>query len=284
MKKDNFASTGGEQFELESQKEEKIVLDIQEEQEVTGVLLDGKVQEDESTGSVVKDAFNKTNKWFIKHSAVKVGDKATFFHLLAVMVNSGIPMIKSLKSLALQIEKSPRLKMIIEEVGAEIEEGSSLSVAMGHYPDVFFEQELGMIKSGEASGQLAKVLQALAHDTEKAYTIRRKVKSAMMYPIIVFLLLLAVISAMMIFVIPELTELFATMKQDLPMITKVVIAISDFMIESKFVLMVAILVMIASFMAFKRTQFGRYTLDKMKISYSCVWSPIQKSLSIEVCS
>jgi type IV pilus assembly protein PilC len=191
------------------------------------------------------------------------------------MVNSGIPMVKALSSLVAQMDKNPRMQMIIQQIANDVESGASLSDALQNNSEVFNEQETGMVQSGEASGQLSEVLENLASDTEKAYSIKAKVKSAMMYPIIVVLLLIAVVAAMMIYVIPQLKSLFAANEAQLPMITRIVVAFSDFLVAQKFMFMAGILVLIFFFLIFKKTAIGRYSIDKLKISVP-IFGPLFK--------
>ncbi len=275
--KQDFATSGTESFKIPGQgkNEKRIVLTIQEDTPTEGIVLEkGKLR---STGNPFMDAYNQFNRWLVKHSSVEVKDKATFFHLLAVMVNAGIPMVKALSSLVSQMDKTPRLQMVVEKIRDDVESGASLSEALGSHPDVFAEQEVGMIQSGEASGQLSGVLENLAADTEKAYSIRAKVKSAMMYPIIVILLLFGVVAAMMIFVIPQLKDLFAQNEAELPLITRIVVWISDFMIEQKLVFVAGVVIIGIGFTVFKKTSIGKYLIDKFKISVPIFGSLFRKS-------
>lgn len=273
--KQNFATAGTESFQIKT-NEKPVVLNIQEQKKDEAILIDKKGS-NYSTGNIFTDWMKRINLYFIAHSKVKIQDKATFFHLLAVMINSGIPMTKALRSLVNQLNKSPRLKMIVEELNSDIESGGSLSEAMQKNPDVFNEQEVGMVKSGEASGQLAKVLDNLAKDVEKVYKITGKVKSAMIYPSVIFSLLIAVVVAMLVFVIPKLTDLFASSGAELPLITKTVIAMSDFLITQKVPLLVGLLVFVLAFMSFKKTSIGKALIDKIKINLPIFGSLFRKA-------
>ncbi len=263
-----FATSGTESFKIssEGQKEDKVVLNIQEEKHEAVVLDKKQNRRDIYTGNVLIDTYRKINNYFVEHSSVKPQKKAQFFHLLSVMVNSGIPMIKSLNSLALQTEDSLKLKYVITDLVSAVENGQSLSSALKDHPDVFTEQEIGMVQAGEASGQLSRVLDNLSKDSEKAYQIKSKIKSAMMYPIVILFLLVAVVAVLMIYVIPQLKSLFASMGADLPFLTRVVLAISNFFVEYKVILAVGILLLILGIMIFKKTSIGRYSLDKLKIN------------------
>lgn len=277
--------SGTESYDLSSGKRpdepQGIVLNIQEEKPMSAVLLESTLELEGKGGDDKNDIasrFGAINRYLISKSKVKIDAKSAFYHLLSVMINSGMPMVKALKSLAKQTEKSPRLQIIISEVAAYIEGGSSLSESLSGYPDVFSEQEVGMIQSGEASGQLGKVLARLATDTEKAYRIKGKVKSAMTYPTVIFLLLIAVIVVMMVWVIPQLTQLFASSGQELPLITRIVVGTSDFMINQKFALVGGVLLFALTVSIFKRTTPGQYFFDRLVISLPIFGKLVKMSL------
>lgn len=266
MEGKDFALQNSESFTLPAADvgPERIVLNIQEESG-KGILLDEKLEDEGMTGNFLIDTYKKMNRFFLEHTKVKNQDKTTFLHLLSVMLDAGIPMVKSLKSLILQMEKSPPMQVVLKDVLNRVEAGSSLSEALLAHPNVFTEAEIGMVESGEASGQISRVLETLSEDAEKAQEIRGKVKSAMMYPTIIFCLLLLVVAAMMVYVIPKLTELFAATGGDLPLITRIVIGISDFLINNKFTLIVGIAFIAGFIILFKRTDVGRYTFDNLKL-------------------
>lgn len=274
--KKDFATIDTESFQLGEQLKsdaKRVIINIDEENK-DGIVLDKKDLKGLNQGGFME----AINQYLVAHSKVKIQDKATFFHLLGVMVNAGIPMVTALNSLVAQSEKSPRLKMVVEALASKIEGGTSLSVAMASDPDIFIEQEIGMVQSGEASGQLNKVLENLAKDTEKAYTIKSKVKSAMMYPVIVFMLLIAVIFAMMVFVVPKLTQLFENSGAELPLITRIVVWLSDFMVNQKFVIVVGVIAIYGAVYAFNKTDVGRYFFDGVKIKLPIFGPLFKKSL------
>lgn len=273
VKKD-FATTGTESFVIPAfeEGEDRVIINIQEEHSSEGIILDKDV-----TGAVPGTLwYKKVNFFLVSHSKIKIESKANFFHLLSVMINAGIPMVRALRSLAVQ-EKNAKMVMVIHSMADQIEGGKSLSESALSYSDVFLDQEIGMIRSGEASGQLGRVLESLAHDLEKSYSIQKKVKSAMIYPMMIFLLLIAVVAAMLIFVIPKLTTLFSSNQLELPLITRIVVASSDFMVNQRLLLAVGILVISLFFMLFRKTAIGRYSIDKFKIKVPIFGSLFQKA-------
>jgi len=265
---ENFSTSGGESFKIAGATEKKadFILNIEDENKDGFVLNKDEKKKFSLSTSAALGFLRKANTFLVMHSAVPLEAKANFFHLLGVMISAGVPMVSALKSLAEQTDKSVRLQIVIGELCAKIEEGEKLSDAMLHYPEIFEEQEIGMIQAGESSGQLASVLENVANDVQKAYEIRSKIKSAMIYPAIVFLLLIAVVSLMMIVVVPKLSALFSSTKQELPVLTKVVMAISDFMVNHQIALLFIVLGITIFIMLFKKTDIGREFLDDMKIN------------------
>jgi len=276
--KDNFATSGTESFNLAgeiSAASSGVTLTIEEDSE--GVVLDQISSKKIISSNFFKRWYDKVNNYMVSKSGVKVKEKANFYHLLSVMINAGIPMVKALKSLVSQMQDSPRMATVVTDMAKTIEEGESLSVSMLQFSDIFHEAEMGMIQSGEASGQLSKVLANLATDTEKAYMMKSKVKSAMMYPIVIFSLLIAVIVAMMVYVIPQLTQLFDSMGGDLPGITKAVVFTSDFIIANGMLLAIGLFAMFLIFSFLKKTKEGMYLLDKFKLSIPIFGGLLKKS-------
>jgi len=262
----DFATLGTDSFTLDGQeKGKRVILNISDPDSEGIVLEKKKKRYVKKTGNALVDIYNVVNGFFIRRSKIKLDAKATFFHLLSVMINAGIPMVRALNSLSVQNKKNARLALVVSEMAEKVEGGLSLSKAMEEEGNVFNEQEMGMVKSGEASGQLAKILDNLAKDTSKAYSIRKKVKSAMIYPSIILVLLIAVIVVMMIFVVPKMTDLFSAAGAELPLVTRIVVGISDFFVNQKFVLGVIVVGASLGFLTFRKFYFGRKIIDRVKI-------------------
>ena len=273
----NFANVGTESFDLTKEVAVNGVpmVNLTIDEEKDGVVLEKDAAAMKGGGII--GLYNRLNKALMSRSSVKTKDKATTFHLMSVMINAGIPMVRALKSLYSQMDKNPRMQMVLSALALKIEEGGSLSVAMADFRDVFSDAEISMIESGEESGQLSRVLETLALDTEKAYMIKSKVKSALMYPIIVFLMLIAVMAAMMIYVVPKLTVLFESFGGDLPLITKIVVGISNFLINQGFLIAGVIFVGALFFYFFRKTYSGRFVIDGLKLKIPIFGELLKKS-------
>ncbi|MFA6917714.1 MAG: type II secretion system F family protein [Candidatus Gracilibacteria bacterium] len=243
--------------------EGRIVLNIREDN--GGVILNKSRGLGKLRNLIPANFFGGINQFLIAHSSINDNIKSTFYHLLSVMINAGIPMVNALKALAQQEVQNPRMMMIVYGLAEQVEAGKKLSDAMFVHPDIFAEKDIGMVRSGEASGQLANTLENLANDTLKAYEIKGKIKSAMTYPIVVMGLLLCVFVVMMIFVIPKLTELFSSFGKELPLLTRVVVGMSNFMVSQKLLLAFGVIALLFAFSIFRKTDFGRYYLDLFKL-------------------
>ena len=274
----DFVFSGKEIFDLEKgQKkpaekpdQKAVVLNIDDDVLITekGKKILGKDPTviSQSSGFFLIDWFRKINRYFLMHSGVKDDEKANFFHLLSVMINAGVPVTKSLKSLIGQIEKSSHLYIVVEDLLKRVEEGQSLSEAMSHHDTEFSEMEVGMIESGEAAGQLNKTLENLAADISRRLDTTHKIKSALMYPIAIVLLLIVVLIVMMVFIIPRLSALFERASENLPLITRIVIGISDVLRNYGFLMLAGLLILGLVIKFGKKTRQGKYLFDKFKLN------------------
>ena len=204
-------------------------------------------------------------------------DKATFFRLMAVMVNAGVPLIKSLETIAEQTVNY-KLRTAAFEIAKDIENGGNLSAAMMRYPEIFEEAEIGMIKSGEASGQLNVILKQLASEVEKSASIKRKVKGAMMYPLFIVIVMVVVVAGMMILVVPKISQIFMEGGKQLPALTKFVIAVSGFMSTQWAWIFGGIAGIIFAVMGAYKTEQGKYTIDWILLHLPVFGKMLQMSI------
>ena len=159
--------------------------------------------------------------------SVSPGDLAMVTRQLATLVQSNLPLDESLQAAAAQ-SRSNRIKGILLQVRSRVAEGHTLAYAMGEFPNVFNEMYRAMVKAGEHAGFLGPVLEQLADYTEKRQYTGQKLKMAMIYPFILIAVAVAVISLLMIFIVPELVGIFAHSSRELPLLTRALIVASDF--------------------------------------------------------
>lgn len=214
---------------------------------------------------------DRLNEWVINMSPVSTKSKVTFFRLLATMINAGVSLVKSLHILEAQTE-DPKLKKICASLSHGVEMGQSLSYCMESFPDVFPEAQIGMIRSGEASGKLNDVLIQIADQVEKGNKIAGKIKGAMMYPIAIILVIIVVTGAVVVLVIPKLEDMFGKAGAELPGATRMLISLSNFLLGTPLGLPNWIMMIFGSIGFFiglgmwKKTPAGRYHWDKFILS------------------
>jgi len=158
---------------------------------------------------------------------VKLKDVAVFSRQFATMINSGLSLLRALSILAEQTE-SKVLAAIANEVRLDVEKGSSLSAALAKHPKAFSRLYVAMVRAGEIGGVLDTVLVRLADTIEKQVELRRKVKSAMTYPAVVAFLVFAIVTAMLLFIIPMFQDLYSELGGTLPAPTQLLLNVSAF--------------------------------------------------------
>ena len=169
---------------------------------------------------------------------IKVKDVVVFSRQLSVMASATVPIVQALRILTEQTA-NPRMKKIISEIGDEVDGGAKLSQALSHYPKVFSDFFISMVKSGETSGKLDDVLNYLADQQERDYDLQSKIKGAMIYPTFIVVGLIIVGFLMSIFVLPKLTAILTESGAELPITTKALVWGSDFMKNYWWVVMIA---------------------------------------------
>ena len=177
--------------------------------------------------------------------ATRVGsrDLDTFLWQLASLMKSSIPLLRALTLIGKQT-KNKMLKVVVEDLGERIRQGELLSEAMGQYPDIFNNLTMSMIRTGEKGGSLDEVLYKLADHREKEQEIKRKIQSALAYPIMVVVTGVGTIFLMFTVFLPKLTKLFSNMKQELPLPTKLLMATSGFMSRYGYVFIIGLVFLI----------------------------------------
>jgi general secretion pathway protein F len=175
---------------------------------------------------------------------VNAGEMAMLTRQMATLVESNLPLDECLKATAEQTRK-PRLKAMLLQVRSRVAEGYTLAYAMGEFPQVFNEMYRAMVTAGEHAGFLGPVLTQLADYTEQRQYTGQKLKMAMIYPFILMGVAVAVVVALMVFVVPELVGIFAHTSKELPVLTRGLIASSDFFRNYGVWLLVGVVALVA---------------------------------------
>ena len=202
-------------------------------------------------------------------------DLAIFCRQFAVMIESGVSLTRALEILSEQTEKR-KLRDAILKIKRDVEGGKSLGEAMKEHPKIFPDLIVQMVTVGEQSGQLVNTLKQAAAFYEKMDSIRRKVVSAMAYPAVVFLVLIVVSTAMLLFVIPSFAKMYEEVGAKLPGPTLFVIGISKFLQRYFLILLGALFVAIVAFRRFIKTEHGKFLWDNFTMRVMIFGTLIKK--------
>ena len=202
---------------------------------------------------------------------VKSDELVMFTRQLSAMVSAGVPILRSLNSMAKYAE-TESFRKAITAVAKNIEDGESFADALEHHPAVFNDIYVNMVRAGEAAGILDDILKRLALQQEKSASIRKKVKSAMTYPMVLVFITVGSFFGLMLFVLPMIGETIKDLggeDAELPALTQTMIGISNFMVSYWFILIPAIIGGVVLFMRWTKTPKG-----KKKFHYFLVKSPV----------
>jgi type IV pilus assembly protein PilC len=197
---------------------------------------------------------------------VKAKDKILFARQLSTLINAGLPLLQSLRTVNGQTQ-SKQLRVIINQIITDIEAGSALSVALAKHPGTFNQIFISLVAAGETSGTLDAALERIATQQEKDAEILSKVRGAMVYPVIVVLVMVMVIGFMIVKVLPQVQILYDGLggNNQLPILTRVLLAVSHF-VTTFWWAIILVLVLLGFFTTrWVRTLGGRSVVDKFKM-------------------
>src|SRR6056297_267970 len=183
-----------------------------------------------------------------------------FTRQLSILQDAGLPILRSLKILE-NNQKPGKLKNALMDVCEEIEGGSTLSEAMSKSPKVFTRLYVNMIKAGEAGGALETILQRLADFLESAESLKRKVKGALIYPVIVVTVAISILTFIMLYIVPTFEQMFEEFGLDLPAPTVLLIAMSNYIAGYWFLLIAIPLCLLIVVKLIKKFKQGRIGFD-----------------------
>ncbi|MBC7956218.1 MAG: type II secretion system F family protein [Cytophagales bacterium] len=199
-------------------------------------------------------------------AAVNQKGITVFTRQMATLIKAGMPILRSLEVLARQ-EKRPAFKWVIESIADTIRSGGNFSEALLQHPKLFDRLYVNMIKAGEAGGVLEIVLDRLAVFMEKSARIKGKIKSAMIYPVIVIFVAVVIVAGLMVFVIPKFESIFEGMLKGapLPQLTQFVLSVSRFVQYQWFITILIIVGVVVLYKLFARTKFGIRVMDRLAL-------------------
>jgi len=196
---------------------------------------------------------------------VKSKDKVIFSRQLSTLIDAGLPLVQSLRSVLNQT-KNKTLQAVVTEVINDVEGGKAFSAALAKHPNVFNPVFVSLVAAGEASGTLDVALERIADQQEKDAELMSKVRGAMIYPVIVLLVMVAVVTFMLVSVLPQVKSLYDGIPgARLPLITTMLLAISQFIIHFWLFILIGIGVIIFFTTRWARTLGGKSVVDSMKL-------------------
>lgn len=196
---------------------------------------------------------------------VRARDRVLFSRQLSTLINAGLPLLQALRSVNDQTTSKP-LKVILNEVTGKLEGGGTLSAALAKHPRVFNQVYISMIAAGETSGTLDKALDRLAIQQEKDADLAAKVRGAMTYPIVVLAVMLGVVGFMIVKVLPQVKNIYQGFDGvQLPLLTRILLAISDFVIHFWWVVLLAVIALVFATTRYARTGAGKEVIDRFKM-------------------
>ncbi|MCC6572916.1 MAG: type II secretion system F family protein [Planctomycetes bacterium] len=204
---------------------------------------------------------------------------AEFTAQMSVLIDAGLPVVRSLKVLAKQ-QKEGTFKYMIEDIAESVEQGSSLSDAFNMHNRTFDRLYVNMVKAGEAGGVLDTILQRLADFLEKAQRLKQKVVGAMIYPIVVMSVAVFILTGIMVFVVPSFEKMFKDQGFKLPLMTEILVSVSRGIASWQGAVGLVALILIAfGLMAWGRTAKGTRVKDKLKLKMPILGNIIKKAIT-----
>jgi len=213
---------------------------------------------------------------------VKARDLAIFTRQFSVMIDAGLPLVQCLEILAAQ-QQDKGFQKIIEAVRGDVEQGATLQAAMAKHPKAFNDLYVNMVGAGEAGGILDVILQRLSIYIEKAVKLTSKVKGAMTYPIVVITLAAAVVTIIMLKVIPVFSSMYEGMGASLPFPTLVCIGISNALLHYFWIIGIFVAAIFIGFKQYYKTTGGRLTMDSIFLKIPVLGDILRKTAVARFC-
>ncbi len=212
----------------------------------------------------------------LKRKGIRTRDIVIFTRQFATMINSGLPLVQSLDILARQTE-NPALAEVTRQVVFDVESGHTLADAFSKHPKAFTELYVNMVAAGEAGGILDTILLRLATFLEKSDALIRKVKGAMVYPGVIMSVAAIAVAVLLIFVIPTFQKMFASVGMELPLPTRIVIWMSDFLISYWWAIIAIIAAGVYAIRSYYKTPDGQKRIDHMLLNAPVLGDLLRKS-------
>lgn len=241
--------------------DEAIVLDILGDSVVPATQPSGMTVSNKNKVDLYK-AYQKINSKFTFKRGVSLQEKGVFFELLGTMLSAGISVVQAVRVFSGQT-KQKYFKTITQAISYQLEKGQSLSQTLQNYRFIFNESEIGMIQSGEVTGRLNEVLKRLAVEVTATVELQRKIRSALIYPAIVILFVFGALYVMLRFVVPQMSQLFASTGLELPAITQLLVTLSNYVVDHSFLVIGGFFGLIFGVYYFSQTYLGKQVFHRL---------------------
>ncbi len=245
-------------------KQKKGVLDGDSARHIRQILREQALMPMEVVPAAQGESSNKITSFGLRGSGLNVGDLALITRQMSTLVQAGIPLEEALGTVAKQSEKS-RVKNIMMAVRSKVLEGFNLADSLGEFPNAFSNLYRSTVAAGESAGHLDAVLDKLADYTESSHAARQKIQTAMIYPSLLFFMAIGVVSLLMVFVVPDVVKVFDTQGAQLPVVTRALMACSDFMVNKGLLLVIGIVLFIMGIRVLLRRPNFKLAWDRRKL-------------------
>ncbi|HEX9608593.1 MAG TPA: type II secretion system F family protein [Candidatus Paceibacterota bacterium] len=243
---------GGEEYEGETEAQNRFeVYDHIRKENATVISIEEK--NERSVKSVVSSVTSFGGR-------IKMSEKIVVARNLATMIKAGLAITRALSVMGRQ-SKNRKLKSVLAALEQHISKGGTFHEALSQFPDVFSPLMVSMVRAGEESGKMAEALIVVSEQMERSYQLQKKIRGALIYPVIIVLAMIVIGILMLIYVVPTLTQTFNELGVELPRSTKVVIGVSSFLTDNTVISLSALIIFGALLAAALRTRAGRRLAD-----------------------
>ncbi|PIR58158.1 MAG: hypothetical protein COU71_00190 [Parcubacteria group bacterium CG10_big_fil_rev_8_21_14_0_10_38_31] len=222
----------------------------------------------------------KDNKFFLSFSILNIvpmSEKMIFARNLAVMINAGLSATRSLSIIARQT-KNVKFKETVEALKESIQKGKSISESMALFPKIFSSLFVAMVKMGEESGKLSEALEIIGIQLERDWTLKKKIKGAMIYPTIVVIALIIIGILLLVFVVPTLVSTFSELQIELPLSTRIIIGMSNFLVNNTLIALILSATLFSLVAWVLRLPKGKRLFEYMLLRFPII-SPLVKKIN-----
>jgi len=202
--------------------------------------------------------------WDSIFSNISTHQKITFAKNLGLMMRAGLPLTRALSVMSKQSKSKP-FKKLLSELEADVSHGKTLSESLKRWPKVFSRLFVSMVKAGEESGNVSGSLDIVSTQMEKLYLLAKKVRGALIYPAIIISVMIVIAVLLLIFMVPTLTATFEGLGVELPLATRILIYLSNFLVEHTLAVLTGAVLFVISFVLFFQTRIGRNLADTVSV-------------------